>query len=191
MAQFTVNTARLDPYKNFKFRVKWDGRYVAGLSKCSALKRTTEVVKHREGNDPSSSRKSPGHTEYEAITFERGVTHDPEFENWANSVWRLGALGVAFEPQETNQQLSTDLTPEQRDAEFERLWRRCVASPPSPDGAAWLPPPTARSRIRKLSRVRSGPNAHGDGLPALVTCPICTSSTKYVILPASYRAVYL
>jgi phage tail-like protein len=91
MAQFTVNTTRFDPYKNFKFRIKWDGKYVAGVSKMSVLKRTTEVVKHREGGDPSSSRKSPGRTEYEAITLERGVTHDPEFENWANKVWNFGA----------------------------------------------------------------------------------------------------
>ena len=91
MAQFTVNTQRFDPYKNFKFRVKWDGRYVAGVSKVSALKRTTEVVKHREGGDPSSSRKSPGRTEYDAITLERGVTHDVEFERWANKVWNFGA----------------------------------------------------------------------------------------------------
>jgi phage tail-like protein len=91
MAQFSVNAQRFDPYKNFKFRVKWDGRYVAGISKVSALKRTTEVVKHREGGDPSSSRKSPGRTEYEAITLERGVTHDKEFEKWANKVWNFGA----------------------------------------------------------------------------------------------------
>jgi phage tail-like protein len=91
MAQFTVNAQRFDQYKNFKFRVKWDGKYVAGVSKCSALKRTTEVVKHRDGGDPSSSRKSPGRTEYEAITLERGVTHDKEFEQWANKVWNYGA----------------------------------------------------------------------------------------------------
>jgi len=91
MAQFTVNTTRFDPYKNFKFRVKWDGRYVAGVSKVSALKRTTEVVKHREGGDPSSSRKSPGRSEYEAVTLERGVTHDKEFEQWANKVWNFGS----------------------------------------------------------------------------------------------------
>lgn len=90
MATFAVNTHRFDPYKNFKFRVKWDGRYVAGLSKMSALKRTTDVVQHREGGDPSSSRKSPGRTEYEAITLERGVTHDTEFEAWANKVWNFG-----------------------------------------------------------------------------------------------------
>jgi phage tail-like protein len=91
VAEFTVNAQRFDPYKNFKFRVKWDGRYVAGVSKVSALKRTTEVVKHREGGDPSSSRKSPGRTEYEPITLERGVTHDPEFEAWANKVWSFGS----------------------------------------------------------------------------------------------------
>ena len=76
MAQFTVNAQRFDPYKNFKFRVKWDGRYVAGISKVSGLKRTTEVVEHREGGDPSTSRKSPGRVKFEAITLERGVTHD-------------------------------------------------------------------------------------------------------------------
>lgn len=91
MAQFTVNATRLDPYKNFKFRVKWDGRYVAGISKVSALKRSTEVVKHRDGGSPSSSHKSPGKTEYDAITLERGVTHDPEFENWAGKVWNSSA----------------------------------------------------------------------------------------------------
>jgi phage tail-like protein len=91
MAEFTVNAQRFDPYKNFKFRLKWDGRYVAGVSKCSALKRTTEVVKHREGGDPSSSRKSPGRTEYDPITLERGVTHDTEFEKWANKIWNFGA----------------------------------------------------------------------------------------------------
>ncbi len=91
MAQFSVNPSRFDPYKNLKFRVKWDGRYVAGVSRISGLRRTTEVVKYREGGDPSSSRKLPGPTEYEPIVLERGVTHDPEFERWANKVWNFGA----------------------------------------------------------------------------------------------------
>jgi phage tail-like protein len=91
MATFSVNSHRFDPYKNFKFRVKWDGRYVAGISKVSALKRTTEVVEHREGGDPSSTRKSPGQSKYEAITLERGVTHDTEFEKWANKIWNYGS----------------------------------------------------------------------------------------------------
>ncbi len=91
MPAFTVNPQRFDPYKNFKLRVKWDGRYVAGISKVSALKRTTDVVEHRNGGDPSSPRKSPGQTKYEAITLERGVTHDTAFEAWANKVWQVGA----------------------------------------------------------------------------------------------------
>ncbi len=91
MAQFSVNPQRFDPYKNFKFRVKWDGRYVAGISKCSSLKRTTDVVEHREGGDASTGRKSPARTKYDAITLERGVTHDTEFEKWANKVYDFGA----------------------------------------------------------------------------------------------------
>ncbi len=91
MAQFSVNAARFDPYQNFKFRVKWDGKYVAGIGKVSALKRTTEVVTHRDGGDPSTERKTPGQTKYEAITLERGVTHDPEFERWANKIWNYGS----------------------------------------------------------------------------------------------------
>jgi phage tail-like protein len=87
MRPFQVNSERIDPYKNFKFRVKWDGKYVAGVSRVSALRRTTEPVTHREGGDESTSRKSPGRTEYEAITLERGVTHDVAFEQWANKVW--------------------------------------------------------------------------------------------------------
>src|SRR5215813_190668 len=91
MAQFSVNTQRRDPYKNFKFRVKWEGRYIAGVSKVSGLKRTTDVVDYRDGSEPSIVRKLPGLTKFEPITIERGVTHDPEFERWANSVYDLGA----------------------------------------------------------------------------------------------------
>jgi phage tail-like protein len=90
-AQFTVNANRFDPYKNFKFRLKWDGRYVAGISKVSPLIRRTEVIEHRAGGDPSSSRKSPGRTSYDAITLERGVSHDTAFEDWADKVSQYGA----------------------------------------------------------------------------------------------------
>ena len=91
MAEFSVNTQRFDPYKNFKFRVRWDARYVAGISKVGALKRSTEVVEHRVGGDSSTSRKSPGRSKFEPIMLERGVTHDPDFEDWANLVWNVEA----------------------------------------------------------------------------------------------------
>ena len=95
MAEFSVNPQRFDPYKNFKFRVRWDGRFVAGISKVGALKRTTEVVEHRVGGDSSTGRKSPGRSKFEPIMLERGVTHDPEFEAWANKVWNVeGGLGA-------------------------------------------------------------------------------------------------
>jgi phage tail-like protein len=83
---FEVNTHRVDPYKNFKFRVVWDGKPVLGVSKVSSLKRTTEVVKHRSGGQNSYDHKSPGRTSYEGVTMERGITHDLEFEKWANMV---------------------------------------------------------------------------------------------------------
>lgn len=91
MAQFSVNAKRRDPYKNFKFRLKWDSRFVLGCHKVSALKRTTEVVEHREGGDPSTPRKSPGLSKYEGVTIERGLTHDLEFTKWANKIWNYGA----------------------------------------------------------------------------------------------------
>lgn len=83
---FVKNAKRVDPYKNFKFRVNWDGRTVLGVSKVSALKRTTEVVKHRDGGDNSHDSKSPGRTSFDAVTMERGITHDLEFEKWANKI---------------------------------------------------------------------------------------------------------
>jgi len=83
---FIVNAHRVDPYKNYKFRVVWDGRTVLGVSKVSALKRTTAVVPYRSGGDNSTDHKSPGRTTYDAITMERGMTQDREFEKWANLV---------------------------------------------------------------------------------------------------------
>jgi phage tail-like protein len=95
MAMFSANPTRLDPYKNFKFRLKWDGQYVAAVSKMSSLKRSTEVVEHRSGGDPSTAHKSPGRTKYEAITLERGLTQDLAFHDWAGRVWNYGsALGT-------------------------------------------------------------------------------------------------
>jgi len=91
MTEFPNNPTRFDPYKNFKFRLKWDGKFVAGVSKVSGLKRSTEVIEHREGGDPSTSRKSPGLTQFAPIILERGLTQDHEFEAWANKVWQFGA----------------------------------------------------------------------------------------------------
>lgn len=88
---FAVNPYRVDPYKQFKFRVKWDGKYVSGVFRVSGLSRTTNVVSHRSGNEVSLVRKAPGETSYDPIVLERGRTHDDAFEKWANKVWNLGS----------------------------------------------------------------------------------------------------
>jgi len=84
---FKTNTTPYDSYKNYRFRVKWDGRYVAGVSQVSGLAHPTHQVTFREGGDPGVVRPSPGQTEFAAITLERGVTHDAAFYQWANKVW--------------------------------------------------------------------------------------------------------
>jgi phage tail-like protein len=91
MAEFPTNPTRFDPYKNFKFRVKWDGKYIPAVTRVTGLVRTTEVIEHREGGDPSTSRKSTGLTQFAPITLERGLTDDTAFESWASLVWKLGA----------------------------------------------------------------------------------------------------
>ena len=83
---FSVNAHRYDPYRTFKFQVVIDGAAVAGLSKMGALKKTTEVVNWRAAGDPSMQRAMPGGTKVENVTLEMGLSHDPVFEKWANSV---------------------------------------------------------------------------------------------------------
>ena len=128
MAEFTVNAQRFDPYKNFKFRVKWDGKYVAGVSKVGSLKRTTEVVKHREGGDPSSTRKSPGRTEYEAITLERGLTHDKDFEDWANAAQVLDKGHATTSLDKLRKQLRIELLNEASQPVHRYIVHRCWVS---------------------------------------------------------------
>jgi phage tail-like protein len=112
MAQFTANPQRFDPYKNFKFRLKWDGKYVAGISKCGMLKRTTEVVKHREGGDPSSSRKSPGKN-----------------EQWANKVWQVKAgLGAEVSLKDFRKDITIEVYNEAGQLAIAYLVYRCWVS---------------------------------------------------------------
>ncbi len=86
MARMTPQTNRFDPYRNFRFKVKWDGQYVAGLTKMGALKRTTEMVEFREAGENITSRKLPGKSSYTAVSLEAGITYDTTFEDWANLV---------------------------------------------------------------------------------------------------------
>lgn len=96
MPSFSVNTHRFDPYKSFKFRVKWDNVVVPGVHKVSGLHRVTEVVEHRDGSAPNVIRRSPGRTTFPPIVLERGLTHDKAFEDWAAKVWSPAAPDVAL-----------------------------------------------------------------------------------------------
>lgn len=133
---FKNNPHRFDPYKNFKFLVRWDNKVVAAISKVSTLKRTTEVVKHRDGGDPSTSRKTPGRSEYDAITLERGVTTDEEFERWANKVWNAGSgLGLEASLADFRKNIQLDLLNEAGQAVIRYNIFRCWISEyqPLPD----------------------------------------------------------
>src|SRR4051812_23542589 len=156
MPDFAVNTHRFDPYKNFKFRVKWDGRFVAGVSKMTALKRTTEVVRHRHGGEPNSSRKSPGGTDFEAITLERRVPHDTNIEPWAARVWNLGAgLRAESSLKDFREEISIEVYDEASRKVLACNLFRCWASS-TPCCPTWTrtrrPSPSGRSS----SRTRAG-----------------------------------
>jgi phage tail-like protein len=92
MAEFPVNPQRPDPYKNFRFRVKWDGMDVAGINEVAGLNRTTEFVENRAAGEPATAHKTPGRNKFEAITLERGVTYDMQFHDWCGLVWSFGEL---------------------------------------------------------------------------------------------------
>lgn len=90
---FTAEVLKYDPYRNFKFLIKWDGKYVAGVSRISALTQSVEAIEWRTGGDPSSGQMLPGQTKYEAITLERGKSADPAFVDWMNTVSTWNARG--------------------------------------------------------------------------------------------------
>ena len=83
---FTVNINRLDPYKSYRFLVYFDTSTtpVAGVSKVSSLKRSSDPIEYKAGGD-MIIRKGLGRTKYDPITMERGVTFDTDFEDWANA----------------------------------------------------------------------------------------------------------
>lgn len=124
---FVKNAKRVDPYKTYKFRVLWDGRPVLGVSKVGALKRTTNVVPHRSGGENSSDHKSPGRTQYDGLTLERGVTHDLEFEAWANKVHPY-AGDVAMDLAEYKKELTLEVMNEKGQVALRYFLHDCWVS---------------------------------------------------------------
>jgi phage tail-like protein len=90
---FVGLSSRVDPYRNFRFRVTLDGVVVPGITRISALRRSAQVLEHRDGADPDTVQRLPGRMEYDPITLERGVTRDTTFEDWANQIRQLSAGG--------------------------------------------------------------------------------------------------
>ncbi|MEP3891315.1 MAG: phage tail protein [Hellea sp.] len=84
--EFRNSLHQIAPYKNFRFKLKWDENYVAGVSKAIGLTRTTEAITHRSSGDPKTTRAIAGQENYAPIKLERGVTYDLAFEQWANRV---------------------------------------------------------------------------------------------------------
>lgn len=130
---FTINAHRHDPYKNFKFRVLWPENLggiavpILGVSKVSPLKRTTEVVTHRNGGDNSRDHKSPGRTSYEGITMERGITHDTEFEKWANLVHHYDG-DTSIKPEKFKKDLTLEVMNEKGHVALRYLLSECWVS---------------------------------------------------------------
>jgi phage tail-like protein len=83
---FTATVLKYDPYRKFKFLVKWDNAYVAGVSKLTGLSRAIEPVDWRTGGDTHVVAKLPGLTKYEPLNLERGMSHDTAFMDWMQKV---------------------------------------------------------------------------------------------------------
>jgi phage tail-like protein len=87
-----LHPQHIEPYQSFKFRIKWDDQYIAGVSRMSALRRMTEVLEPGKGSGPAQGR--PGPVRYEPIILEKGLSEDPVFETWADQVAQAGGKGA-------------------------------------------------------------------------------------------------
>ena len=105
MTRFTANTHRFDPYKNFKFRIIINGRVVAGITEVSGL--PTEVFESK-----TKKRKMPGLQKFSNITLKRGVTHDADFFNWANSAKGAGSSNAKLKQNDFRKDVTIELRDE-------------------------------------------------------------------------------
>jgi phage tail-like protein len=180
MAEPRVNHARFDRYKNFRFRVKWDGRYVAGFNKSAPLNGITKALEHREGTGRDASRQSPGGSTYEAVTLQRGITHDAEFEQWASTAWKLASARPRRSPLEG---FRKDITIEVYDKMGNSLSRtRCSAAgcPSTRRCRTWTETQTQSRSSTSSSRMRDS--------SATTTCPSPPSRDEAARSRSTYAA---
>jgi phage tail-like protein len=125
-----ANAKVILPYRNFKFRVYFEGKTepVALVSKMTALKRTTEVVEWRQGGESNTIRKLAGKTKYEAITLEQGKSLDTDFEDWADQVNKWGGTDLSQKDNEFRKELRIEVLDLDGEAVLKYKLRRCWVS---------------------------------------------------------------
>jgi len=126
---FTVNINRFDPYKTFRFLVYFGTSTtpVAGVSKVTGLKRSSDVIDYKQGGD-AIIRKGLGRTKYEALTLERGVTHDPDFEEWANAAQVLDKGSPSSSLKNLRRQIRIEMLNEAGQPAHRYILHRCWVS---------------------------------------------------------------
>lgn len=126
---FSININRFDPYKTFLFLVYFDiaATPVAGISKVTGLKRSSDPIEYKEGGNPII-RKGLGRTKYEPITLERGLTHDTDFELWANAAQVLDKGAANTSLKLLRKQLRIELLNEARQPVHRYIIHRCWVS---------------------------------------------------------------
>jgi phage tail-like protein len=126
---FSVNTSRFDPYKSYAFLVYFGTSTtpVAGVSKVGGLKRSSDPINYMEGGN-AIILKGLGRTKYEPITLERGITHDTDFENWANAAQILDKGSPSTSLKNLRQELRIDLLNEERQVVLRFNVHRCWVS---------------------------------------------------------------
>ncbi len=138
---FSVNTTRFDPYKTFRFLVYFEQSTtpVAGVSKVGGLKRSSDVIEYKEGGN-ALIRKGLGRTKYDPITLERGVTHDTDFEEWANAAQLLDTGHPTQSLKNLRKEIHIELLNEEGQPVHRYILHRCWVSEyqalPDLDGGA-------------------------------------------------------
>jgi len=127
---FSVNTSRFDPYKNYRFLVYFEQSTtpVAAMSKVSGgFKRSSDVIEYKEGGN-MLIRKGLGRTKYDPITLERGVTHDTDFEDWANAAQVLDKGAPSQSLKNLRKEIHIELLNEEGQSVHRYVVHRCWVS---------------------------------------------------------------
>ena len=78
--------ARVDPHKDFRFRVEIDGIASSHFLECTGLGSEVAVIEYREGGDPTAVRKLPGRASFSDITLKRGISESRDLYDWHRSL---------------------------------------------------------------------------------------------------------